>query len=168
MPNLRPDHLHASVIFTGFISWKSCKNFFLKKSKMADKLVMFWLTVRLSVCPPVRLSVCPPVRLSVCPSICLSVRPSVRLSVCILFFAILQPTIFKFWILREDYLYTRSTAGFFDSEPRGSGNELRFSIYFINFWEKINVFQLILLAQGYSKIQIFQKKFFLESIGSSW
>jgi hypothetical protein len=41
-----------------------------------------------------------------------------------------------------------------------------FSLYFINFWETINVFQLI--SQGYSKIQIFQKKFLLGSIGSSW
>jgi hypothetical protein len=41
-----------------------------------------------------------------------------------------------------------------------------FSLYFINFWETINVFQLI--SQSYSKIQIFQKKFILGSIGSSW
>jgi hypothetical protein len=89
-------------------------------------------------------------------------------------FAIFQPTIFKFWILREDYLSTRSTAGLFDRKPRSSGIELRlgpsqikvFSLHFINFWETINGFQLI--SQGYSKIQIFQKKFFLRSIGSSW
>jgi hypothetical protein len=80
------------------------------------------------------------------------------------FFAIFQPTIFIFWILREDYLSTRNTTGFFDSKPRSSGIELRlgpsqikvFSYYFIHFWETINVFQLI--SQGYSKIQIFQKK----------
>jgi hypothetical protein len=107
------------------------------------------------------------------PSIRLSVRPSVRPYVPY-FFAIFQPTIFKFWILREDYLSTRSTAGFFDPKPRSSGIELRlgpsqikvFSLYFINFSETINVFQLI--SQGCSKIQIFQKKFFLGSIGSSW
>jgi hypothetical protein len=48
-------------------------------------------------------------------SLTLSVRPSVPC----------QPTIFKFWILREDYRYTRRTAGFFDPKPRSSGIELR-------------------------------------------
>jgi hypothetical protein len=37
--------------------------------------------------------------------------------VCTLFSAIFQPTIFKFWILREDYLSSRSTAGFFRLGP---------------------------------------------------
>jgi hypothetical protein len=103
----------------------------------------------------------------------------VRRSVCLsvpYFFAIFLPTIFKFWILREGehYLSTRSTAGFFDPKPRRPGIQLRlgpsqikvFPLYFINFCETINVFQLI--SQGHSKIQIFQKKFFLVSIGSSW
>jgi hypothetical protein len=57
------------------------------------------------------------------------------------FSAILQPTIFKFWILREDYLSTRSSAVFVDPKPRSSGIELRlepsqikvFSLYFVNF-----------------------------------
>jgi hypothetical protein len=105
-------------------------------------------------------------------SLTLSVRPSV----CTLFFAIFQPKIFKFWILREDYLFTRSAAGFSDPKPRSFEIELRlgpsqikvFSLYFINFWETIIVFQLI--SQGDSKIQIFQKKFFsleaLEAAGS--
>jgi hypothetical protein len=91
-------------------------------------------------------------------SVRLSVRPSVPY-----FFAIFQPKIFKFWILREDYLSTRSTPGFFDAKPRSSGIELLlgpsqikvFPLYFINFGETINVFQLI--SQGYSKIQIFQE-----------
>jgi hypothetical protein len=105
-------------------------------------------------------------------SVRLSVRrPSIRPSVPY-FFAIFQPTIFKFWILREHFLSTRSTAGFFDPKPRSSGIELRlgpsqirvFSLYFINFWETINGFQLI--SQGYSKIHIFRKKFFLEAAGS--
>jgi hypothetical protein len=43
-----------------------------------------------------------------------------------------------------------------------------FSLYFINFWETINVFQLISRGYIYSKIQIFQKKFFLGSFESSW
>jgi hypothetical protein len=51
---------------------------------------------------------------------CPSVRPSVPY-----FFAIFQPTIWKFWILREDYLSTRSTAGFSDAMPRSYGMELR-------------------------------------------
>jgi hypothetical protein len=107
--------------------------------------------------PSVRLSVCPSVRLSVCPSV-----PY--------FFAIFQPTIFNFWILREEYLSTRSTAGFFDPKPRSSGMELRigpfqikvFSLYFINFWETINVFQLI--SQSCREIQIFQKKNSMEAL----
>jgi hypothetical protein len=72
--------------------------------------------------------------------------------------------------LREDYLSTRITPGFFDPKPRSSGIELRlgpsqikfFSLYFTNFWEPINVFQLI--SQGYSKIQLFQKFFSLEAL----
>jgi hypothetical protein len=65
-----------------------------------------------------------------------ALRPSVPY-----FFAIFQLKIFKFWILREDYLSTRRTAGFFDPKPRSSGIALRlrpsqikvFSFYFINF-----------------------------------
>jgi hypothetical protein len=45
------------------------------------------------------------------------------------------------WILKEDYLSTRSKAGLFDPKPRSSEIELRlgpsqikvFSLYFINF-----------------------------------
>jgi hypothetical protein len=56
----------------------------------------------------------------------LSVLPSVRPSVAVpYYFAIFQPTIFKFWILREAYLSTRSAAGFLDPKPRSSGIELR-------------------------------------------
>jgi hypothetical protein len=69
--------------------------------------------------------------LSVCPSVCL--YP--------IFSRSFNLTIFKFWILREDYLSTSSTAGFFDPKPRSSGIELRlgpsqikvFPLYFINF-----------------------------------
>jgi hypothetical protein len=81
---------------------------------------------------------------------CPSVRPSNCPSVPY-FFAIFQPKIFKFWILREDYLSARRTAAFSDPKPRSSGIELRlgppqikfFSLYFINFWETINFFQLV-------------------------
>jgi hypothetical protein len=65
-----------------------------------------------------------------------SVRPSISY-----FFAILKFAIFKFWILREENLSTKSTAGFLDPKPRSSVIELRlgpsqikvFSLYFINF-----------------------------------
>jgi hypothetical protein len=56
-----------------------------------------------------------------------SVRPSIRLSVrssVPYIITIFQP-IFKFWILREDYLSTRRVAGFFDPKPWSSGIELR-------------------------------------------
>jgi hypothetical protein len=107
------------------------------------------------------------VRLSVCPFFSLSVR----------LYPIFSPSFnlrSSNWILREDYPSTRTRAGFFDPEPRSSGIVLIlgpfqikvFSLYFINFWETINHFQLT--SQGYNKIQIFQKKFFLGSIGSSW
>jgi hypothetical protein len=52
------------------------------------------------------------------------------------------------------------------NEIRGNvtrGNEIRANVTRVN---EINVFQLI--SQGYSKIQLFQKKFLLGSIGSSW
>jgi hypothetical protein len=46
----------------------------------------------------------------------------------------------------------------------GPSQIMVFSLYFINFLETINVFQLI--SQGYSKIQIFQIFFFLKAAGS--
>jgi hypothetical protein len=77
--------------------------------------------------------------------------------------------IFIFWILREDYL-SRNKTGFFDPKPRSSGIELRlepsqikaFSLYLINVWEKINVFQLI--SQIILKYKYFRKSFSLEAL----
>jgi hypothetical protein len=40
------------------------------------------------------------------------------------FFAIFQPTVFKFRILRENYLRSDNTAGFLDPLPSNSGTEL--------------------------------------------
>jgi hypothetical protein len=54
-------------------------------------------------------------------SLTLSVCPSV----CTLFFRHLSTYDLQIWILREDYLSTRSTAGFSDPKPRSSGIELR-------------------------------------------
>jgi hypothetical protein len=75
------------------------------------------------------------------------------------FFTIFQPTIFKFWILRENYLSTRRTAGIFDPNPKSSRIELRLGpphpyissisekqAMFFNWYHKVIV-----------KIQIFQK-----------
>jgi hypothetical protein len=87
--------------------------------------------------------------------------------------AIFQPAIFK--VFQEETIYLRGVRlGFFDLKPRSSGIELSLGpsqikvvfLYFINFSETINVFQLI--SQGYSKIQYFRKSFLGRSIGSSW
>jgi hypothetical protein len=93
----------------------------------------------------IKISLLNSLTLSVCPSVCPSV-PN--------FFAIFQPTIFEFRILREDCQSTRTASEgprLEDQKPRSSGIELRlgpsqikaFSLYFINFWITINVFQLI-------------------------
>jgi hypothetical protein len=98
-------------------------------------------------------------------SLTLSVRPSVHY-----FFAIFQPNLQVLDSKRRLSIYEeygwvfRSKAGI---ELRLGPSQIKvFSSYFINFWETIHVFQFI--SQGYSKIKIFQKKFFLGSIGSSW
>jgi hypothetical protein len=57
------------------------------------------------------------------------------------FFAIFHPTIFKFWILRENYLSTKNTAGFFDPKPKSSVIELRLEssqikVFFLSISEK--------------------------------
>jgi hypothetical protein len=49
----------------------------------------------------------------------LSIRPSESY-----IFAIFKPTIFKFWILLEDYIRINDTFGFFDSSPISSKIEL--------------------------------------------
>jgi hypothetical protein len=46
------------------------------------------------------------------------IYPSVRGEICI--FVIFKPTIFKFWILIEDYIRINETFGFFDSLPKSS------------------------------------------------
>jgi hypothetical protein len=137
--------------------------YFWKKIALLNSLT-------LSVCPSVRLSVCPSVRLSVCPSVRLSVCPSVRPSVCTLFFR--HRSTYDLQILDskrrlsiyEEYgwVFRSRAQELWDwAQIRTLSNHV-FSLYFINFWEKINVFQL--LSQGYSKIQIFQKKNSLEAL----
>jgi hypothetical protein len=92
-------------------------------------------------------------------SLTLSVYPSVL------------PEIFKFWILRENYLSTRNTALFFDPKPRSSGTELRLGPsqikvfpYISSISEKQSMF-----FNWYHKVVVkykyFTKKNFL---GSSW
>jgi hypothetical protein len=86
----------------------------------------------------------------------------VRSSVCASF----QPTILKFWILREDYLNTRRTAGFFQS-PGALGLssdwdplKIRFCPYISSIFEKQSMF-----FNWYYKI-IVKYKYFRKSF--SW
>jgi hypothetical protein len=102
-------------------------------------------------------------------SLTLSVRlclPSLCSSVCYLFFRHLSTFDLQILDSKRRLSISEEYGWVFRSKAQRSGIELRlgpsqikvFNLYFINFSETINVCQLI--SQGYSRIQLFQKKIF--------